>query len=29
MRCIIMFDYSGKVVAVTGASSNLGKQMAE
>ena len=24
-----MFDYTGKVVAVTGASSGLGKQMAE
>ena len=24
-----MFDYSGKVVAITGASSGLGKQMAE
>ena len=24
-----MFDYTGKVVAITGASSGLGKQMAE
>lgn len=24
-----MFDYSGKVITVTSASSNLGKQMAE
>ncbi len=24
-----MFDYKGKVVAITGASSGLGKQMAE
>lgn len=28
-RGYIMFDYSGKVVAITGASSGLGKQMAE
>lgn len=26
---VIMFDYTGKVVAITGASSGLGKQMAE